>query len=281
MAPIDKIQRGLESRERLRRGVDSSSLIPLLGSPRTTGSLLDMLRVAQGKADRYREFSSSIRNSLAAFKDKKTEEIARIAGLSASQRSEIVKHAVSEKRKELLAVGLGAGVSFEDRERIRAELIEITSRMRAVKANWDSPVSAVMRETLGSEKRRAFAADVKNAGPQEIDALLRHSVALGGDDGKALAAALFQRIDKLAETNPDVRNRITINKGDVADALGVGRECRAAQQAIEAVEILHDEIALESVELVSGESSRVARDSLHMRKRNFDAQFPADPEPKE
>jgi hypothetical protein len=145
--------------------------------------------------------------------------------------------------------------------------------MAEVKPDWESSIGALMRETLGSDKRRAFAMDVATAGPIDCDGYLRHAAKIGGEEGRALAAAVFQRLDQLAEQSPDIRKRCTISKNDVAEAL-IGAQVRAARQCVEAIGILNDEIAHEAAELDGREVSQLARDSLRMRRHNFDKQFP-------
>ena len=272
-----KISRGLDARRRLKDGLENSPLNGLIGAPRNVPAMLDMLKSATMKADRYREFSTGFRNRLAAYADKRTAEVAKFPNLSKDQRREIVRADVEAERKRMLSEGPDS-LTFKDRERIRVELVEMRRLMVAVKSDWRSSVGAIMRASLGSELRRRFAEDVATSGPHEIDGYLREAIKRGGEEGEALAAAVFARMDALAESAPDVRSRVTVDKGEVADLL-IGARCIAARQAIEAVEILHDEIGIEAIELQGGEVSQLARDALRMRKHNFDAQFPKD-EPK-
>ena len=276
---LSKISRGLDARKRAAEGLDKAPLRVLVNAPRTSAALMDLLSKGEAKAVNMREFVTGQRNRIAEFEAKKTAEIAKISNLSKEQRRDIVRVAVTEERKRLREAEPALAAFFKQFERQLAEIGDTYRLARAVKADWQSSIGALMRATLGSEKRRAFAADVATAGPHELDGYLREAVKIGGETGEALAAAVFSRLDELAERAPDVRNRVTVDKGEVADLL-IGSRCIAARQAIEAIEILHDQLALEAKELAGAEVSQASRDALRVKKHNFDAQFPKEqPEP--
>jgi hypothetical protein len=275
---LSKISQGLDERRRLREGLAKSPLAGLLNAPRSSASVQDMLGKAKLKATRYSEWADGLHEKLAKLRTDKEAEAEKIPGLRQDQRAQIVKLAVAAERERLRTEGPDAEM-FKDRNRIRAEFNEMVRLLGEVKADFESNIGALNRATLGSENRRAFAADVANAGPQDIDGYLREAIKRGGNEGRAMASAVFARMDYLSEHAPEIRNRCTVSKGEIAEVL-IGSECAASLKAIEEAQILHEEISMTAAELDGRQVAQLARDSLRMRKHNFAEKYP-ETKPKE
>jgi hypothetical protein len=269
---LSKISRGLDEMQRLREGLAKSPLAGLLNAPRSSAAVLEMLGKAKMKATRYSEWAQGLRKKLEKFRADKEADAEKIPSLTKHQRAEIVRLTVAAETARLRCEGPDAEM-FKDRERIRAEFSEMVRLLGEVKADFESPIGALNRATLGSDDRRKFAADVANAGPTDIDGYLREALKRGGNEGRAMAAAVFARMDYLSEHAPDVRSRVTVSKGEVAHIL-IGAECAASLQAIEEAQILDQEISITAAELDGRQVAQLARDSLRMRKHNFAEKYP-------
>jgi len=94
------------------------------------------------------------------------------------------------------------------------------------------PIRVLKTQTVMSEHRATYAANLSSAGPHELDALAKESIMNGGN--KALGSAVVTAIDNLSTAD---RKLLRVSRTELADAL-VGQEVKATKRALLEVDLV-------------------------------------------
>ncbi len=122
--------------------------------------------------------------------------IGRLDTLGADRRHKMIEGSVKKFRKELNAE------TAEERAKLLSEQRAAKETLNRVRRAWTSPVDALMRETLGSEKRDTYTRNLERAGQHELENAIQEAVTTGN---RNLAAACLTRLDSIGEPLMEVR----------------------------------------------------------------------------
>lgn len=155
------------------------------------------------------------------------------------------------------------------------EITELARKASETLPFYANPVAVLNRRTLGDPKRRAYMADLVEAGPAELEQMAQYAAATGNH---ALAYACIARCEKLP-----TRNR-PFSRLELADHM-VADECFVAQVALREVELagmqaLYDDTTFETGK-TSGQRSLEIAAKRHKLSKFVNEREPADEEESE
>ncbi len=144
--------------------------------------------------------------------------IGRLDTLGATRRKKMLDSSIDKFRKTLNAA------TSEERATLLAEQRGAKATLDLVRRSWTLPVDALMRSTLGSEKRAIYSRNLEAAGPTELENAIREAVPTGNRD---LAAACLTRLDSIGKES---RKLVSFSKSEVAEVMA-GDSFVKAQEA--------------------------------------------------
>jgi hypothetical protein len=220
------------------RGSRPASLAGLQGTPRDLPAILKLSKAAETAHRKIADMAAGIVAAMDEHAEHVEANLKPLRSmLSTTDLNNQRRRQISERRAELLGIGIA------DRDKIMAELAANVALLETVRSEYESSVSYLMTRTLSGkagEKRAAYLALLTTSGEQETKAAVREAVATSNEP---LLAAAFSRIDALIAADHGARERLGVNKAEVADIL-VRPSRVAALAAIEAGTLARDRAAL-------------------------------------
>jgi hypothetical protein len=148
--------------------------------------------------------------------------------------------------------------SDDDRWAILRQLDAVASGLSASEALWASPVVALARMGLGTDKRTNFAAQLAGAGPAELKTAATLAIATSD---RVLGAAVAALLDRMP-----ARQRV-VSPAELAERL-IGDDVRQARAGIAAVRQAHQRAMNADREFASGRRNATARISQALAERD-------------
>lgn len=149
-------------------------------------------------------------------------------------------------------------LSDDDRWAILRQLDAVASGLSASEALWASPVVALARMGLGTDKRTNFAAQLAGAGPAELKTAATLAVATSD---RILGAAVAALLDRMP-----ARQRV-VSPAELAERL-IGEDVRQARAGIAAVRQAQQRAMNADREFASGRRNATARISQALAERD-------------
>lgn len=148
--------------------------------------------------------------------------------------------------------------SDDERWAILRQLDAVASGLSASEALWASPVIALARAGIGTDRRTNFAAQLAGAGPAELKTAATLAVATSD---RVLGAAVAALLDRMP-----ARQRV-VSPAELAERL-IGDDVRQARAGIAAVRQAQQRAMNADREFASGRRNATARISQALAERD-------------
>ena len=270
--PVQTIGRGLEAHERAKNSPGTFKLAALAAAPSTIAAISEITVKAAKARDRLHELRAASVTAVEKHREKITAEyadlgmvehesgIGRLDTLGATRRKKMLDSAITKFRKELNAA------TSEERAKLLSEQRAAKETLNLVRKAWTLPVDALMRSTLGSEKRATYTRNLEAAGPTELENAIRESVPTGNRD---LAAACLVRLDSIGKES---RKLVQFSKSDVAEVM-VGAGFLKAQEAFGLADLAFAQSELAEQEITGKSASANQKIKIGMMRAELETKL--------